>query len=658
MNFLEQLWKENKFLAVGIGVIALAATYLIYQAGGLPGFVVDPATGYSVVVPRMGSVLCEASGYNPVADLTATERVLVSASIPTTASCPGLSYSECLVARDACYADCGIDLFWQCRNSVCDPQFLKCQQASVYDTTLWKTNHPAAMRVSYTCRETNCKISAPAYGALSTFWSERFWKIEVNSSPKAGYNPTWNSTKFCNNDFPFTLTPISASSEVVVNKGDIVTVYVSAYRNSINPNFFGDDIIYSTVPRIPVQVTGTKLFIYADAAKIPISNTDGCLREDLLALVNYGNFDNYSRSYNLYTDASGAVISGLQQVDLPAKENLPTSLNPGEGWTFVFEWKELSTFYGSIYSIEGIGSVWVNKMNSNVYKLEPVKTSSGNYVVPRTLVLSNIECYENMRCTSSYGSGYFCKTTGGINDIFKCTAIGNPCDSDLDCTTYGTEQCSVVGGVPKIISGGGCDFTKGVCKTPSERVVKCCPGTCPAGQTCSNPDVGCEDTGCEIRACPGECCVQDPCYIKKDCSVGKHCVVTAGNAVGYCATDMFCGDGKCTPEIGESYTMCRRDCHLCGNSICEPLDTLNVNNPALYCPECSETKESCSQDCSEGGVCGNSVCDANENVLTCSGDCGGFWVLFAVVALVVACIAIAAVYFFKKKKKGKGRKHK
>ena len=73
----------------------------------------------------------------------------------------------------------------------------------------------------------------------------------------------------------------------------------------------------------------------------------------------------------------------------------------------------------------------------------------------------------------------------------------------------------------------------------------------------------------------------------------------------------WCGDGICSPELGETETNCIADCYVepppvfCGNGVCD----------------FGETFETCPEDCP--GFCGDGICnpDIDETPITCPQDC-------------------------------------
>jgi len=66
-----------------------------------------------------------------------------------------------------------------------------------------------------------------------------------------------------------------------------------------------------------------------------------------------------------------------------------------------------------------------------------------------------------------------------------------------------------------------------------------------------------------------------------------------------------CGDGVCDPNCGESSASCRADCgDFCGDTVCGPSEVDN-----------------CQQDCPVSVTCGDGICSAFEDNITCPEEC-------------------------------------
>ena len=85
----------------------------------------------------------------------------------------------------------------------------------------------------------------------------------------------------------------------------------------------------------------------------------------------------------------------------------------------------------------------------------------------------------------------------------------------------------------------------------------------------------------------------------------------------YCSY-LYCGDGSCNVECGETVGSCCQDCGgcpcFCGDNFCDIAceeDALNCCTDCGGCPDC-ETED-----------CGNDFCNTDcENISNCCGDCG------------------------------------
>jgi len=166
-------------------------------------------------------------------------------------------------------------------------------------------------------------------------------------------------------------------------------------------------------------------------------------------------------------------------------------------------------------------------------------------------------------------------------------------------------------------------------------------GSCPDDCGLCPPPPFCGDDICafgEVTSCPDDCDLETVCGDGM-CTDGEE---TCTNCAVDCGACPVCGDGACNG--GESCATCVADCGSCssgsGSGGCNPRWECEVwSNVADQCgSRVCEDKKSCSKsydrtrkdykrvdyfECPNPyvGVCGNLICDLNENEFDCPGDC-------------------------------------
>eukprot|EP00198_Chlamydomonas_reinhardtii_P004923 XP_001694259.1 gametolysin-like matrix metalloproteinase [Chlamydomonas reinhardtii] len=126
----------------------------------------------------------------------------------------------------------------------------------------------------------------------------------------------------------------------------------------------------------------------------------------------------------------------------------------------------------------------------------------------------------------------------------------------------------------------------------------------------------------------------------KSCNRNGVCEPGRGEDAATCPADCpaVCGDGHCDLKRNESAAACPRDCGpRCGDGYCDSArgeghEVCSMDCPADVCGDgvcgASEDPVSCARDCCSGLAaprCGDGVCDAfaGENCVTCAADCRG-----------------------------------
>ena len=69
-----------------------------------------------------------------------------------------------------------------------------------------------------------------------------------------------------------------------------------------------------------------------------------------------------------------------------------------------------------------------------------------------------------------------------------------------------------------------------------------------------------------------------------------------------------CGDGYCDGSCDETGITCYEDCGACGNSICEPVESV-----AICCKDCGCPDSYCDNDISVTYVCNSNICEQKSD---------------------------------------------
>jgi tetratricopeptide (TPR) repeat protein len=237
---------------------------------------------------------------------------------------------------------------------------------------------------------------------------------------------------------------------------------------------------------------------------------------------------------------------------------------------------------------------------------------------------------------------YYCEKTVRYKD-FKCQRCEDgKCvlmDKEGEGVLYATGSffsfkwlSGIVYGTSSTIYGGECG--DGDCDW-NEDCMDCeedC-GMCDEPDYPDEPDDSyCGDGSCDYDeddyTCPEDCGepdepdYPDDSYCGDGICEGENCV-TCERDCGSCEGEAYCGDNACDIYQGETCLNCRRDC-----GVCECTNSLDCDDND-YC-----TADGCSggrcwhqkkdfPGCEEPRVvCGDNICDINEDCSTCEQDCG------------------------------------
>jgi hypothetical protein len=280
-------------------------------------------------------------------------------------------------------------------------------------------------------------------------------------------------------------------------------------------------------------------------------------------------------------------------------------------------------------------------------------------------VVEEIACGQTVQGTTAGVedslSGYECSTFG--NDGGEAAFVFTPAASDfvrfeLECPDASLRlhlahsQCTpsacywsnpvfieqaLEGGIPYFIildgpAGKGGPFSlKAVCQStcaPDCGSNECGPdgcfgecGQCGIPAECFQGECTVND-GClawYLKGCGG--CACEACVCQKDswcCEVAwdELCATSCQTTCGGCQASVSCGDGVCTPVIGEACDTCPEDCPCDEPAFCY--------SGACCAPQCGE--DACGEDDGCGGTCATCGEPSHECVggsCVCQPQCGG-----------------------------------
>ncbi len=152
----------------------------------------------------------------------------------------------------------------------------------------------------------------------------------------------------------------------------------------------------------------------------------------------------------------------------------------------------------------------------------------------------------------------------------------------------------------------------------------CGDSICEANENCYDCPKDCKCVGEEYCSAEEKRCIKPSCgdgsCDSEECSSG---------CTADCSLTDCCGIEGCNPAIGENCSNCPKDCgtcplpSVCGNNICEYDENCYSCSSDCKCKSgevCSKEKKICVKETKQK-VCGDSICEANENCYDCPKDC-------------------------------------
>lgn len=428
---------------------------------------------------------------------------------------------------------------------------------SVWIDIPYLNNHSGhKLKAEYLCTGARCELSNPDASNFQCFDPNDLVIYDVvvagELKERRQARPNYSPEDFRNN-------PSAPSSTITAYENQNITVYAACMKT---------DSLFSEVRQtraksinIPFDlIVNKELVRYLDGSQFKEQETLGCTYNSvqLLALQNES-LQNQPVIGNLIQtirNAAGQLISGFNQhITLPS--NIPSSMNVGESFNFIYQWIELPA-YNNVVVLGNGTKVFREPATNTVYEVEDMTLNSGIQVqVVGNVYANSVQCLFNEECIQQFGSGYYCDVDAG----FTCTQNAGYCNYDSDC---GSNQYTTINNIPYYIEfacvNHSCsqNQTQLVCNPTKTFPYNNCPSNQPV---CTAGGTQCIEQQTPLTACPAQCClVGDPDHYQKDCPSGYECQ-TNGTWTGTCvleSSNPFCGDGVC--GAGEDPVSCAVDC--------------------------------------------------------------------------------------------------